>query len=158
VIRVQAEDFDVGDELARLAGAAHGDGALSVFVGSVRAMSEGRAVAAMTLEHYPGMTERALAHIEAEARARWPLGETLVIHRHGRLRAGERIVLVAVTAAHRAAACDACRFLIDWLKTKAPFWKAEETDAGRRWVEAHADDEAAATRWNLRETRRGEGR
>jgi molybdopterin synthase catalytic subunit len=119
-----------------------------VFVGSVRDLNEGRPVSAMTLEHYPGMTERELARIEQEARARWPLLDTLVVHRYGRLAPGDRIVLVAVASAHRDAAFDACRFLIDWLKTKAPFWKAEETDAGRRWVAARAEDDLAVGRWD----------
>ena len=101
----------------------------------------------MTLEHYPAMTERELTRIEAEARARWPLLETLIIHRYGRLDPGDRIVLVAVASAHRDAAFDACRFLIDWLKTKAPFWKLEETDAGAEWVDARESDDIAAARW-----------
>jgi molybdopterin synthase catalytic subunit len=101
----------------------------------------------MTLEHYPGMTEKELARIEAEARARWPLEDVLIIHRHGRLEPGERIVLVATASAHRQAAFDACQFLIDWLKTRAPFWKREEGPAGARWVEARAEDDDAAARW-----------
>jgi molybdopterin synthase catalytic subunit len=99
------------------------------------------------LEHYPGMTEKALEDIEAEARRRWPLEATLIVHRYGRLEAGERIVLVAVGSAHREAAFEACEFLVDWLKTKAPFWKLEETPAGEKWVEAHDSDDAAAARW-----------
>ena len=146
VVRVQRDDFDVGAELTRL-GRGAGAGAVCVFVGLVRDLNEGRPVSVMTLEHYPGMTERELARIEQEARDRWPLLDTLVVHRYGRLEPGERIVLVAVASAHRDAAFDACRFLIDWLKTNAPLWKAEETDAGRRWVAARAEDDAAAAAW-----------
>src|SRR5512134_2370401 len=123
-------------------------GAVCTFVGLVRDLNEGRPVTAMTLEHYPGMTERELGRIEQEARARWRLIDSLIIHRFGRLEPGERIVLVAVASAHRDAAFDACRFLIDWLKTKAPLWKAEESDAGRHWVEARAEDDAAAAAWD----------
>jgi molybdopterin synthase catalytic subunit len=143
MIRVQAEDFDVAAELSRLPA----DGALCLFVGTVRGNSGGRTVAAMTLEHYPGMAERELSRLEEEARHRWPLTETLVVHRHGRLEPGERIVLVAVSSAHRAAAFDACRFLIDRLKTAAPFWKSEETAAGAVWVEVRAEDDAATESW-----------
>jgi molybdopterin synthase catalytic subunit len=111
----------------------------------------------MTLDHYPGMTERELQRIEQEARARWPLSDALIIHRYGRLEPGERIVLVAVASAHRDAAFDACRFIIDWLKTRAPFWKAEDTEDGRRWVVARAEDALAARRWrsDFDEGRRG---
>jgi molybdopterin synthase catalytic subunit len=146
-VRVQRDDFDVGAELAQL-GRGASAGAVCVFVGLVRDLSEGRPVSAMTLEHYPGMTERELARVEQEARARWPLLDTLVVHRYGRLEPGDRIVLVAVASAHRDAAFDACRFLTDWLKTKAPFWKAEETDAGRRWVATRAEDDLAAGQWD----------
>ena len=143
-VRVQRVDFDVGGELAQLGG---GAGAVCVFVGLVRDLNEGRPVSAMTLEHYPGMTSRELERIERDARDRWPLLDTLIVHRFGRLEPGDRIVLVAVASAHRDAAFDACRFLIDRLKTKAPFWKAEETAAGRRWVAARVEDDAAAGRW-----------
>ena len=101
----------------------------------------------MTLEHYPGMTERQLAELEAEARRRWPIEDCLIIHRYGRLTPGERIVLVLTASSHRAAALESCAFLIDWLKTKAPFWKLEETTAGGQWVEAKTEDDAAANRW-----------
>ena len=121
-----------------------------MFVGTVRDLSHGRGVSAMTLEHYPGMTERALAEIEAEAQKRWPLSASLIIHRYGRLEPGEDIVLVIAASAHRDAAFEACRFLIDWLKTKAPFWKLEEGDKGTHWVEAQESDEAAAARWQDR--------
>jgi molybdopterin synthase catalytic subunit len=147
VIRVQAEDFDVGAELARLTEGNHGIGGVALFVGLMRDMAGGEGVAAMTLEHYPGMTEKQLAAIEAEARARWPLEASLIVHRYGRLLPGDRIVLVATASAHREAALAACHFLIDWLKTKAPFWKQEETAAGPRWVAARAEDAAATARW-----------
>jgi molybdopterin synthase catalytic subunit len=101
----------------------------------------------MTLEHYPGMTEKQLAEIEAEAIRRWPLAASLIVHRHGRLEPGDRIVLVVTASPHRDAAFDACRFLIDWLKTRAPFWKLEETDGGGQWVKAQASDDRAAARW-----------
>ncbi len=147
MILVQREDFDPG---ALLAGFAAGDtsvGAVCSFIGLVRDRGDSDGVSAMTLEHYPGMTEKQLAGIEAEARARWPLADVLVVHRFGRLEPGERIVFVATASAHRAAAFDACAFLMDWLKTKAPFWKLEEGADGARWVDAKATDDAAADRW-----------
>ncbi|WP_158046647.1 molybdenum cofactor biosynthesis protein MoaE [Skermanella pratensis] len=144
-VRVQREDFDVGAELAALSEGNHGVGGVTSFVGLVREMGGGPS--AMTLEHYPGMTERQLAEIEAEARRRWPLQATLIVHRYGRLEPGDRIVLVATASAHRQAAFESCHFLIDWLKTRAPFWKLEETSEGARWVEAKEDDDAAAARW-----------
>ncbi len=147
MIRVQEEDFDLGAELAALTRGNTRIGGLAVFVGLVRDMAGAEAIEAMTLEHYPGMTEGMLARIEAEAKARWPLESCLIVHRVGRLTPGERIVLVAVTSAHRDAAFDACRFLIDWLKTKAPFWKQEETPSGARWVAASDRDQEAADRW-----------
>ena len=147
MIRVQTEDFDPAAEAERLTAGNHGVGAVVTFVGLVRDMAAGAGVAAITLEHYPGMTERQLADIEAEAQRRWPLEATLIIHRHGRLAAGERIVMVACASAHRQAAFDACNFLIDWLKTQAPFWKMEHTDTGDHWVDAKASDDAAADRW-----------
>jgi molybdopterin synthase catalytic subunit len=147
-VRVQAEPFDVGAELGRFAGGGRTDvGGIATFVGLVRDEHGGEPVRAMTLEHYPGMIERELAAIEAEARRRWPLLDCLVVHRFGRMLPGEPIVLVATAAAHRHAALDACAFLIDWLKTKAPFWKLEETASGERWVEARQSDEDAAARW-----------
>ncbi len=147
MIRVQTQDFDVGAELARLTGDDHDVGGLVAFVGLVRDMAGGEAIGAMTLEHYPGMTEKMLERIEQEARARWPLEASLVIHRTGRLEPGERIVLVACASAHRQAAFEACGFLIDWLKTKAPFWKLETTGAGAEWVEGRESDDEAARRW-----------
>ena len=151
-VRVQEGDFDVGAELDRLTAGNKRIGGLAVFVGLVREMHvrEGlhrERIDALTLEHYPGMTEKALEDIEAEARRRWPLEATLIVHRYGRLEAGERIVLVAVGSPHREAAFEACAFLVDWLKTKAPFWKLEETPAGEKWVDAHEGDDAAAARW-----------
>ena len=151
-VRVQREDFDVGAELAALAEGNRRVGGVASFVGLMRDMAGGdraggEAVAAMTLEHYPGMTEKMLEGIEAEARRRWPLEACTIVHRHGRLLPGDRIVLVATASAHRQAALEACHFLIDWLKTKAPFWKQEETPAGPRWVAAKSADDEAAERW-----------
>ena len=147
MIRVQQEDIDVGRELAAFGQGNLRIGGIAIFVGVVRDQAGGNAVGAMTLEHYPGMTERKLAEIEAEARRRWPLEDSLIVHRTGRLEPGERIVLVAVAAAHRHAALQACGFLIDWLKTQAPFWKREDGPEGARWVEARVSDDAAAARW-----------
>lgn len=147
MIRVQAEDFDIGAELNQLYQGRTNIGGVASFVGMVRDFGDGSNVRAMTLEHYPGMTERMLAEIEAEARSRWPLDDALVIHRYGRLEPGDRIVLVATASAHREAALDSCAFLIDWLKTKAPFWKLEETDQGAHWVDAKESDDRAAEKW-----------
>jgi molybdopterin synthase catalytic subunit len=147
VIKVQREDFDVGAEIARLTEGRRDVGGLACFVGLVRDMADGEPISAMTLEHYPGMTERQIAGIEAEARSRWPLGDVAIIHRYGRLEPGERIVLVATTSSHRQAALESCQFLIDWLKTKAPFWKLEDRASGARWVEARDADRAAEERW-----------
>ncbi len=147
MIRVQREDFDPGVELeAMTCGKTH-IGGVTLFTGLVRDMAGGTAITAMTLEHYPGMTEKQLAEIEAEAHRRWPLDAVLIIHRYGELKPGDRIVLVATASSHRDAAFDSCRFLIDWLKTKAPFWKLEATDAGSHWVEAKESDDKAADRW-----------
>lgn len=147
MIRVQREDFDAGAEIAALSQGDTAIGGVAAFIGLVRDVAGGEAVSAMTLEHYPGMTEKQLARVEAEACARWPLQASLVIHRYGRLAPGDRIVLVVTASAHRAAALESCQFLIDWLKTSAPFWKREETPDGARWVAARASDEAAAGRW-----------
>ena len=147
MIRVQREDFDVGAELERLTAGNPRIGGVASFIGLVRDMSGNDPVSVLTLEHYPGMTERKLAEIEAEALSRWPLDAALVIHRYGTLQPGDRIVLVATASPHREAALAACHFLIDWLKTEAPFWKSEETPAGERWVEARAEDNAARERW-----------
>jgi molybdopterin synthase catalytic subunit len=147
MIRVQQEDFDVGAEIARLTEGNHAIGGLAVFVGLVRDMAACEPIGAMTLEHYPGMTEKKLAEIEAEAQRRWPLEASLIVHRYGRLEPGDNIVLVACASPHRDAAFDACRFLIDWLKTEAPFWKLEETGTGPKWVEARDSDDIATQRW-----------
>ena len=150
MIRVQREDFDIGKELEALAEGNHQVGGVASFVGLVREMGGPERISALTLEHYPGMTEKKLAEIEAEAQRRWPLQASLIIHRYGRLEPGERIVLVATASPHRQAALEACAFLIDWLKTKAPFWKLEETAAGPQWVEARDSDDEAAARWTPR--------
>jgi molybdopterin synthase catalytic subunit len=153
MIRVQREDFDPGVEMAALTAGRTDIGGLAAFVGLVRDLVPGEQgaepsrIQAMTLEHYPGMTERKLAEIEAEARRRWPLQASLIVHRYGRLAPGERIVLVITASAHRQAALESCQFLIDWLKTEAPFWKLEEGPEGAEWVEARASDEAAKQRW-----------
>jgi molybdopterin synthase catalytic subunit len=149
MIRVQREDFDIGVELDRLVAGNRRIGGIASFVGLVRDISDDR-VAALTLEHYPGMTEKKLAEIELEAHRRWPLDASLIIHRFGRLEPCDRIVLVATASAHREAALTACHFLIDWLKTEAPFWKSEETPAGERWVEARTEDDFARERWTRR--------
>ena len=149
MIRVQREDFDVGAELDELAAGDHGIGGVASFIGLVRDMGGPARVAALSLEHYPGMTERKLAEIEAEANRRWPLDASLVIHRYGRLEPGDRIVLVATASPHREAALAACHFLIDWLKTDAPFWKSEETPQGERWVAARSEDDEATRRWKV---------
>jgi molybdopterin synthase catalytic subunit len=147
MIRVQPEDFDVGAEIDALTRGKTGIGGVASFIGLMRDVAGNKAVGAMTLEHYPGMTERELQRIEAEARQRWPLIACLVIHRYGRMLPGDRIVLVVTASAHRAPAFEACEFLMDYLKTKAPFWKQEETPEGPRWVAADASDDAAASRW-----------
>ena len=141
-IHIQAEDFDLSDEIEALADETCG--AVASFVGLVRG---GDDLAALTLEHYPGMTEQEIGRMVGEARTRWTLGGVTVIHRVGRLAAGERIVLVAVAAPHRRAAFEACEFLMDYLKTRAPFWKCEERGDGAAWVEARASDDDAARRW-----------
>ncbi|GAA5182918.1 molybdopterin synthase catalytic subunit MoaE [Niveibacterium umoris] len=144
-VSVRHDDFDVGAETRALTGQRTDCGAVASFVGLVRGASDG--VSAMTLEHYPGMTERALSAIEAEARTRWTLGEVRIIHRIGRLLPGEQIVFVGVAASHRGEAFAACEFIMDYLKTRAPFWKKEETAAGSRWVDARDADDTAAERW-----------
>jgi molybdopterin synthase catalytic subunit len=146
-VRVQTEDFDVAREIAALRAGDARVGAVASFIGTVRDSNDGAAVATMTLEHYPGMTEQALDAIVAEARGRFDICDALVVHRVGALLPGDQIVLVAVTSAHRGDAFDACRFLMDYLKTRAPFWKKESTPAGARWVEPRASDEEAAARW-----------
>ncbi|MGH6969747.1 MAG: molybdenum cofactor biosynthesis protein MoaE [Stellaceae bacterium] len=147
MIRVQREDFDVGHEIENLTRGKTTIGGIVTFVGTVRDAGGADAIKSMTLEHYPGMTEDELATIEAEANQRWQLEASLIVHRYGKLLPGERIVLVVTAAAHRAAAFAANEFLVDWLKTKAPFWKQEETPQGARWVEAQKSDDQAAKRW-----------
>ena len=147
-VSVQEADFDAGAEIAALSAGRDDVGAVASFVGLVRAdKSDVAAVQAMTLEHYPGMTEKALEAIVAEARGRWDIYGVRVIHRVGRLLPGERIVFVAVASAHRGEAFAACEFIMDYLKTRAPFWKKEETAAGGRWVDARESDDHAAGRW-----------
>ncbi len=153
-VRVQEADFDVGAEIEALSNRRHGVGAVATFVGLVRNVSEEAAVSAMTLEHYPGMTEKALEEIVADARTRWDLDDVCVIHRVGRLEPGDRIVFVGVAGAHRGEAFAACEFIMDYLKTRAPFWKREETPEGARWVEARDSDDDAATRWDDIDMRR----
>lgn len=147
MIRVQREDFDVGREIETLARGKTAIGGIVTFVGTVRDAGGADAIKSMTLEHYPGMTEDELAAIETEANERWKLEASLIVHRYGKLLPGERIVLVVTAAAHRAAAFAANEFLVDWLKTRAPFWKQEETPQGTRWVEAYDSDDQAAKRW-----------
>jgi molybdopterin synthase catalytic subunit len=147
VIRVQREDFNVGAEIGRLTAGKTAIGGLACFVGLVRDVAGDARITSMTLEHYPGMTERQIETMEAEARRRWPLQDVLVIHRYGTLAPGDRIVLVVTASAHRDAALESCHFLIDWLKTRAPFWKLENTDSGAEWVASREEDERAATRW-----------
>ena len=144
-VRVQTDDFDVGAESRALQ--ADTVGGIALFVGKVRGLSSDNGVTAMTLEHYPGMTEAELERIEAEARARWPLEDATIIHRVGRLLAGDQIVLVATASAHRQAAFDAAQFIMDFLKTDAPFWKAEERDGKTSWVDARDSDSAARDKW-----------
>jgi molybdopterin synthase catalytic subunit len=147
MIRVQEQDFDIGAEIAALRKGRTDAGAIAAFIGTVRGQAQNDDVGAMTLEHYPGMTEKELARIEAEAHARWPLLDSLVVHRTGRLLPGDNIVLVITLSAHRGAAFEAAQFLMDYLKTSAPFWKTEETSAGRQWVAARESDDAEAGRW-----------
>jgi molybdopterin synthase catalytic subunit len=149
-VRVQQTDFDVGAELAALRGANPKVGAIASFVGLARDLNEGREVLEMTLEHYPGMTERALEDIVAQARQRWDIIDALIVHRIGTIAPLEQIVLVAVASMHRHDAFEACRFLIDYLKTDAPFWKKESTRDGPQWVEARSSDEQARANWQRR--------
>jgi molybdopterin synthase catalytic subunit len=148
MIRVQEQPFDVGQEINALKRGKTRIGGTAVFVGSVRDINEGADVSAMTLEHYPGMTEKALADIELEARDRWTLDEVLIVHRYGRMEPGEDIVLVICCSSHREDAFAACQFLMDWLKTKAPFWKLEEGEGAAKWVDARESDDKAAARWS----------
>jgi len=146
-VRVQTGDFDIGEEIARLRVGDRGVGAIASFIGTVRDVNDATTITGLTLEHYPGMTEAALDEIVAEARQRFDIRDALVVHRIGALVPGDQIVLVVVTGAHRGAAFDACEFVMDWLKTRAPFWKKERLPDGERWVEARASDDEAAQRW-----------
>jgi molybdopterin synthase catalytic subunit len=145
MIRVQREDFDIGREIEILTRGKTSIGGVASFIGTVRGGADG--IRSMTLEHYPGMTEQELTAIEQEANKRWKLEASLIVHRYGKLLPGERIVLVVTASSHRADAFAANEFLVDWLKTKAPFWKLEETAQGERWVEAQSADDQAAKRW-----------
>lgn len=147
-VRIQTEDFDAGAEMARLRAGNPRIGAIASFIGVVRDINDGDAVSELVLEHYPGMTEKALQKIVDEAKARWALYDVLVIHRVGRLLPTDQIVLVVATSAHRGEAFSACEFLMDYLKTRAPFWKNERTPAGSRWVDARDSDDSAAARWS----------
>ena len=146
MIRVQQEDFDIGAEVARLRAGGSDIGAIVAFVGVVR--DRAGAVEEMTLEHYPGMTEAELQRIEAEASSRWPLQASLIVHRYGKLRPNDNIMLVVTASEHREAAFRAAEFLMDYLKTRAPFWKWESGPQGSRWVEADARDDASTARWD----------
>ena len=146
-VRVQTEDFDVSHEIAALRAGNPKIGAIASFIGVVRDLNEGDSVAEMTLEHYPGMTEKSVDEIITQARGRWQVMDALVIHRIGTLKPLDQIVLVVVTSAHRGDAFAACEFIMDYLKTRAPFWKKEQTGQGARWVDARAADDAAAERW-----------
>ena len=147
-VRIQTDDFDLSQEMAQLRAGNARVGAIVNFVGTVRDLNEGASVAEMELEHYPGMTEQSIQAIIDQARARWPIDGTLVIHRVGPLKPMDQIVLVAVTSAHRGEAFSACEFIIDYLKTEAPFWKKEQTSEGARWVDARTSDDDALRKWS----------
>ena len=149
-IRIQEDDFDISTEIALLRKGYPRVGAVVTFLGTVRDMNNGTQVKGMTLEHYPGMTEKALQEILDQAKARWDIYQTLVIHRIGSLLPEDQIVLVVVTSAHRGEAFSACEFIMDYLKTAAPFWKKEDTPEGARWVDARITDDDAMARWNKR--------
>ncbi len=150
-VRVQAGDFDISREIALLRKDNPGIGAIASFIGVVRDLNEGDSVAEMTLEHYPGMTEKSVEDIIKQARARWQVMDALVIHRIGALKPLDQIVLVVVSSAHRGDAFAACEFIMDFLKTRAPFWKKEQTAKGTRWVDARVADDVAAERWRAKE-------
>ena len=147
-VSIQTEDFDVGLEISRLRNARKDTGAVVSFIGLVRDLNEGDQVSQLTLEHYPGMTEKALEAIVSQAKNRWAIFDVTVIHRVGTLQAMEQIVLVAVSSAHRSEAFKACEFIMDYLKTEAPFWKKERTQSGERWLDAKSSDDEARERWN----------
>ena len=150
-VRVQTEDFDAGAEIARLRQGNAKVGAVAAFIGVARDVNDGAGVATLSLEHYPGMTEKALEQIVVEAHARWRVIDALVIHRVGSLKPTDQIVLVAVASGHRGDAFQACEFIMDYLKTRAPLWKKEATPEGARWVEARAADDDSAARWQARQ-------
>ena len=147
MIRVQTEDFDIGAEIGKMTAGNTEIGGLASFIGLVRDYAGDEKISSITLEHYPGMTENQLSRLEAEARERWDLQAVLIIHRYGTLNPGDRIVLVVTASAHREASLESCQFLIDWLKTKAPFWKLEDRESGAEWVESREEDSVAADRW-----------
>ncbi|KQR74487.1 molybdenum cofactor biosynthesis protein MoaE [Burkholderia sp. Leaf177] len=148
-IRVQEADFDISAEVAALRADNPKVGAVACFIGTVRDLNEGQTVQTMELEHYPGMTEKALEAIAAQARERWPGSDVLIVHRVGKLLPLDQIVLVATTAVHRAEAFESCAFVMDYLKTQAPFWKKEKTERGEKWVDARESDDAARARWGI---------
>lgn len=148
-VSIQTEDFDLGAEVAALRAGDHGVGAVASFIGTVRDRSDGQRVSTMELEHYPGMTERAIEAMIDEASRRFDIRAARVVHRVGVLAAGAQVVMVAVSSAHRASAFEACAFLMDYLKTQAPFWKKETTPEGARWVDARVADDAALARWGI---------
>lgn len=155
-VRVQTEDFDVGAEIERLRLARPDIGAVVSFTGQVRDLNDGSSVSALTLEHYPGMTEKSLQAIVEDAKQRWAILDALVIHRYGVLKPQDKIVLVVVSGAHRGDAFAACEYIMDYLKTRAPFWKKESTKDGERWLDARDSDEAARARWNAEDSHTGE--
>jgi molybdopterin synthase catalytic subunit len=146
-VRIQTEDFDLSLELKKLRAGDARVGAVAAFVGTVRDRNDGSEVAAMTLEHYPGMTEKSLEEIIEKAKARWDIYDVLIIHRVGPLQVEDQIVLTAVTSAHRGEAFSACEYVMDYLKTLAPFWKKEDTPEGARWVDARLSDDEALKKW-----------
>ncbi len=146
-VEVREADFDLNAEMQALRAGSPGAGAVVSFVGVVRNKNQGDAILSLTLEHYPGMTEASIREIIEKARSRWSIEDAVVIHRVGRLAIGDQIVLCLVTSAHRGEAFEACEFIMDWLKTEAPFWKKEETPGGSRWVDARESDEQAKARW-----------
>ena len=147
MIRVQSEDFDIGDEIAIISNQNQNIGGICSFTGLVREFDLNNKIQTMTLEHYPGMTEKQLDKIEKEANNRWELSDSLIIHRYGRLKPKDKIVLVITASIHRKAAFESCEFLMDWLKTKAPFWKMEETESGSNWVAAKSSDDLEVEKW-----------
>jgi molybdopterin synthase catalytic subunit len=151
-VRVQVQDFDAGAEIAALRRGNAKIGAVATFIGVCRDANDGDKVTTMTLEHYPGMTEKALETIAAEAKQKWNVMDVLIVHRVGELKPTDQIVLVVVTGAHRGEAFAACEFIMDYLKTRAPFWKKERTPQGARWVEARTSDDESAQRWQTQET------